>query len=79
MGCNLDLGVEGVAHDREQPGFQPRARLEAVEAGNGFRQRFLDQIVSVVRITAERSRKCSEGWDDLNDRGCVRSIPISVV
>src|SRR5579885_2498657 len=57
--------IELVAQDREEPGLQIRAGCEHAPRLPGLNKRFLRQIVGCVRISAERTRKRAQEWNQL--------------
>jgi len=56
------LRIVLVTHDREEPGFQIRAWLEALDIVEGAHQRFLNQVVRRTPSRhSERANVCSCG------------------
>src|SRR4051812_22065826 len=72
-GGRPDAGVEGVAHDRKQPGLHVGPRLEPVDRGNRLGQCLLHQIVGIGAIAAERSGESAQRGNEADD------IPIGSV
>lgn len=62
---NAELRAKRIAHDREQPRFQPGASIELVEIGQRFREGFLHEIVGVAGVSMKRACKCTKGRNKL--------------
>jgi hypothetical protein len=60
--------VELIAEDREQPGLQVGAGLEALDMGQASHDGFLNQIVGAVDIPGERDREGPQARDHLDHR-----------
>jgi len=56
----LDVAVEGVAHDREQPGPQHRPALDRLNARQRLHQRFRHKVIGNVQIPGPDPRTGSK-------------------
>src|SRR5690606_19343497 len=66
------VGVESVAHDREEPRLQAGAELETIDVCQTLDQGLLHQVVGFVLVAVERAGECLERRNQAH-QFCVRT------
>lgn len=62
--------MEQISQDREKPGIEIGAQFEAVAVAPGTNESFLNQVVSLNGISAQRDGKRSELWQSSQNFLC---------